>query len=243
MQQQLQKGQLDRQHQAEATSATSDSLQKEKEDLPSSSSSGLPQSGNSTSTSPLLSTSTSTMTRAMARGGAWRKFEFGFTARASTKADCSCGVTSRADCAGDCRKGDGHGGYNANNLNGAQGGLGEDVGGHCGKCGGGLALVVKRVDLKQKLRSRSRMENSSTTTTTATVATSTSPRPPVCLTSAATTTTSTLTAPTLLLGPLSLMPVDAVGEMFRADTVSLLRQLRPSILRWPGGNFASGYCC
>jgi alpha-L-arabinofuranosidase len=44
----------------------------------------------------------------------------------------------------------------------------------------------------------------------------------------------------VFLGPVSLMPTDAVGGMFRADTVALLKQLRPSILRWPGGNFASG---
>ena len=33
---------------------------------------------------------------------------------------------------------------------------------------------------------------------------------------------------------------DALGG-FRRDTIILLRELSPSILRWPGGNFVSGY--
>jgi alpha-L-arabinofuranosidase len=44
----------------------------------------------------------------------------------------------------------------------------------------------------------------------------------------------------LWLGGLSLMPADNVGGM-RADTLRLVRQLKPPIMRWPGGNFVSGY--
>lgn len=44
----------------------------------------------------------------------------------------------------------------------------------------------------------------------------------------------------VLLGPPSLMPSDNVKGM-RADTVALLKQLKGTVYRWPGGNFASGY--
>jgi hypothetical protein len=37
--------------------------------------------------------------------------------------------------------------------------------------------------------------------------------------------------PTLLVGAVSLVPCNAVAGVFRADTVALLKQLRPSILR------------
>lgn len=38
----------------------------------------------------------------------------------------------------------------------------------------------------------------------------------------------------------SLMPEDNVEGM-RADTLALIKQLNPPIMRWPGGNFVSGY--
>jgi alpha-N-arabinofuranosidase len=43
-----------------------------------------------------------------------------------------------------------------------------------------------------------------------------------------------------LIGTASLMPADNVRG-FRADTLALLKQLRGTIYRWPGGNFVSGY--
>ena len=42
------------------------------------------------------------------------------------------------------------------------------------------------------------------------------------------------------LACLSLMPADNVEGM-RADTLELIRKLAPPIMRWPGGNFVSGY--
>jgi alpha-N-arabinofuranosidase len=45
---------------------------------------------------------------------------------------------------------------------------------------------------------------------------------------------------TLKIGCVSLMPADNV-EGFRKDALELLQQLGGTILRWPGGNFASGY--
>ncbi|HEX3600366.1 MAG TPA: alpha-L-arabinofuranosidase C-terminal domain-containing protein [Lacipirellulaceae bacterium] len=42
------------------------------------------------------------------------------------------------------------------------------------------------------------------------------------------------------VGTVSLMPGDNVRGV-RADTLALLKQLRGSIYRWPGGNFVSGY--
>ncbi len=51
----------------------------------------------------------------------------------------------------------------------------------------------------------------------------------------------TASAPgTLWVAAVSLMPADHVGGL-RRDTLELLRELAPPILRWPGGNFASGY--
>lgn len=44
----------------------------------------------------------------------------------------------------------------------------------------------------------------------------------------------------VLLGPPSLMPSDNVRGM-RRDTLALLKQLKGTVYRWPGGNFASGY--
>jgi alpha-N-arabinofuranosidase len=44
----------------------------------------------------------------------------------------------------------------------------------------------------------------------------------------------------LLVGPPSLMPTDNVRGM-RRDTLALLKQLKGTVYRWPGGNFASGY--
>ncbi|HOS95767.1 MAG TPA: hypothetical protein PLQ54_20840, partial [Armatimonadota bacterium] len=44
----------------------------------------------------------------------------------------------------------------------------------------------------------------------------------------------------LWIGAISLMPGDAVDGM-RADLIEAIRALHPPIIRWPGGNFASGY--
>jgi alpha-N-arabinofuranosidase len=44
----------------------------------------------------------------------------------------------------------------------------------------------------------------------------------------------------VLLGPPSLMPSDNFKGM-RADTLALLKQLKGTVYRWPGGNFVSGY--
>ena len=44
----------------------------------------------------------------------------------------------------------------------------------------------------------------------------------------------------LWIGCVSLMPADHVQGM-RADVLSLIRELAPPVVRWPGGNFASGY--
>jgi len=44
----------------------------------------------------------------------------------------------------------------------------------------------------------------------------------------------------LWIGCLSLMPADNVEGM-RPDTLALIRQIAPPIVRWPGGNFVSGY--
>lgn len=45
---------------------------------------------------------------------------------------------------------------------------------------------------------------------------------------------------TLWLGAASLMPADNL-EGWRADVLEAVRALRPPLLRWPGGNFASAY--
>jgi len=42
------------------------------------------------------------------------------------------------------------------------------------------------------------------------------------------------------VGCVSLMPADNVNGM-RADVLALIKQLNPPIMRWPGGNFVSGY--
>ncbi len=44
----------------------------------------------------------------------------------------------------------------------------------------------------------------------------------------------------VLLGPPSLMPSDNIQGM-RADTMALLKELKGTVYRWPGGNFTSGY--
>ncbi|MDW8310939.1 MAG: hypothetical protein RMK20_16325, partial [Verrucomicrobiales bacterium] len=49
-----------------------------------------------------------------------------------------------------------------------------------------------------------------------------------------------VTRGTALVGTLSLMPADHVDGL-RADTLALLRELRATVYRWPGGNFVSGY--
>ena len=101
------------------------------------------------------------------------------------------------------------GGYNAHNLNGARGGLGEDVGGHCGSCGGALAIVVKRIDLARAdgkwqphcadLGQKRQHPRQQPATAAAAEAKD--------------------LAPTVLVGAVSLVPADAVGGGFRADTV------------------------
>lgn len=45
---------------------------------------------------------------------------------------------------------------------------------------------------------------------------------------------------TLWLGAVSVMPADNV-EGFRADVLEAIREIRPPLVRWPGGNFVSGY--
>jgi alpha-N-arabinofuranosidase len=51
----------------------------------------------------------------------------------------------------------------------------------------------------------------------------------------------TVDHPTYLwIGCLSLMPADNVDGM-RADTLKLIKELDPPVMRWPGGNFVSGY--
>jgi len=42
------------------------------------------------------------------------------------------------------------------------------------------------------------------------------------------------------IGAVSLMPADNIGG-FRADMINLYRQIGPTLIRWPGGNFTSGY--
>ncbi len=42
------------------------------------------------------------------------------------------------------------------------------------------------------------------------------------------------------IGAVSLMPADNI-DGFRADMIELYRQIGPTLLRWPGGNFTSGY--
>ncbi len=44
----------------------------------------------------------------------------------------------------------------------------------------------------------------------------------------------------LRIGTVSLMPADNIHG-WRADTVSLLKELNAPVYRWPGGNFVSGY--
>jgi len=44
----------------------------------------------------------------------------------------------------------------------------------------------------------------------------------------------------LVVGTVSLMPADNVHGL-RRDTLELLRQLKATVYRWPGGNFVSGY--
>lgn len=50
----------------------------------------------------------------------------------------------------------------------------------------------------------------------------------------------TITSGSLWIGCASLMPADHILG-FRPDVVAALKQLKPEFLRWPGGNFASGY--
>jgi alpha-N-arabinofuranosidase len=45
---------------------------------------------------------------------------------------------------------------------------------------------------------------------------------------------------TLWLGAVSLMPADNVYGM-RKDVLEAIKAIRPSVVRWPGGNFVSGY--
>lgn len=129
-------------------------------------------------------------------------------------------------------------------MNGARGGIGEDAGGHCGNCGAALAIIAKRIDLTRSdgkwkptcSKSGSGFHTSGISTGSIGVNTGIGG-----------TGTSLLVseeedqAPAVLVGAASLIPADAVGGMFRAETVHALQVLRPTLLRWPGGNFASGY--
>jgi len=45
---------------------------------------------------------------------------------------------------------------------------------------------------------------------------------------------------TLWLGAVSLMPADSIDGM-RADCLEAIREIKPPFVRWPGGNFVSGY--
>ena len=42
------------------------------------------------------------------------------------------------------------------------------------------------------------------------------------------------------IGAVSLMPAGNIGG-FRADIIGVWKEIGPTILRWPGGNFTSGY--
>jgi alpha-N-arabinofuranosidase len=42
------------------------------------------------------------------------------------------------------------------------------------------------------------------------------------------------------IGAVSLMPADNI-DGFRADLIALYKQIGPTLVRWPGGNFTSGY--
>ncbi|MBC7218055.1 MAG: hypothetical protein H5U36_07955, partial [Candidatus Caldatribacterium sp.] len=46
---------------------------------------------------------------------------------------------------------------------------------------------------------------------------------------------------TLWVGYVSMMPINRSWKGMRKDVLSAIRMLRPTILRWPGGNFASNY--
>lgn len=45
---------------------------------------------------------------------------------------------------------------------------------------------------------------------------------------------------TIWFGAVSLMPADNIKGM-RKDTLEVIKQINPPIIRWPGGNFVSGY--
>ncbi len=185
---------------------------------------------------------------ALPSDGSWKRLSFGFTCPWSTKADCECGVDplGRADCAGDCRRGDGRGGFNKANRNGAVGGLGEDALGHCGACGAALAVVARRVPSprattvipkrgkkQQQRRRRRRRQRRKRTTKQQQEQEKQQEQGQK---------QRRCRVASVGVGAASLMPADAVAGIFRRDTLLLLRgALRPSILRWPGGNFASGY--
>ena len=51
---------------------------------------------------------------------------------------------------------------------------------------------------------------------------------------------ATTTPGTVWLGAISLMPADNM-DGFRGDVVRALREIKPPVIRWPGGNFVSGY--
>ena len=117
----------------------------------------------------------------------------------------------------------GLGGFNDENLNGARGGFGEDKLGHCGACGGAIAIVARRIDLTAPRQHGENEEANLAKGCGSGIARS-----------------SEQLAPTLMVGAVSVVPADAEAGIFRRETMDLLRQLRPTILRWPGGNFVSG---
>lgn len=129
-------------------------------------------------------------------------------------------------------------------MNGARGGLGEDAGGHCGACGAALAIVAKRIDLTRAdgkwkptcsgpddaiIRSAGR--NTQGGGTGASSFGGQRRRGDA----------SEDEVPAAFVGAVSLLPADAIGGMFRSETIHALQVLRPTLLRWPGGNFVSGY--
>lgn len=162
-------------------------------------------------------------------------------------AACACGVTNEADCAGDCRSGVGNGGFNNQNLNGAKPGVGEDKVffcvwwlfvflllnhklfnqlGYCGECGAAITIVGRRVELKGRQSNTEGTDDINCVSQTSSMRSSNE---------------SISYIPSILIGAISLIPSDAEHGIFRSETMELLRTLRPTIMRWPGGNFVSGY--
>jgi hypothetical protein len=127
--------------------------------------------------------------------------------------------------------------------------------GYCGACGAAITVVGRRIELRSTLHTLSSQDHSGSIDP---LTNCDLPTP-----SSYTTTTNNKSfssaslqgeeeekentskeidiVPTILIGTISLMPADAEHGMFRSETMKLLRKLRPTIMRWPGGNFVSGY--